>query len=336
MADKKIGDITVYEDDDGKAVWEFEGKVQSDTPLDTKAQDFAGAINELFSYGGEGGEEWTPPDWWLEVPEPKDYEINLLVNIYGIGTASNAPNKIKLQMATSDGEFWAGQGPLTVDWGDGTIDSYAHNRWGSVEHSYTKTGQYVIRAEVTEQSNFLQQIVDNATLLIAKLGDKIIINDGSGTSSYQRAFYGRRALCWVKFNGTGGLPYYHGFDGDIALKRIDMTVPPEVIPQNTFANTNYGGKFDFSQVVKIESYGLQNTTFKKLNLPKCVEIEHNGISDNFVLEEISAPICTAVGNSAFSMCQKLSKAEFAEDCEYGTNCFSGCLSLTPRPDGSII
>lgn len=47
MADIKIGDIAVYEDDDGKAVWEFEGKVQSDIPLDTDAQDFAGAINEI-------------------------------------------------------------------------------------------------------------------------------------------------------------------------------------------------------------------------------------------------------------------------------------------------
>ncbi len=47
MADQEIGKITVSEDDDGKAVWEFEGKVQSDIPLDTDAKDFAGAINEL-------------------------------------------------------------------------------------------------------------------------------------------------------------------------------------------------------------------------------------------------------------------------------------------------
>ncbi len=47
MADQEIGKITVSEDKDGKAVWEFEGKVQSDIPLDTEAQDFAGAINEL-------------------------------------------------------------------------------------------------------------------------------------------------------------------------------------------------------------------------------------------------------------------------------------------------
>ena len=57
MADIKIGDIAVYEDDDGKAVWEFEGKVQSDIPLDTDAQDFAGAINELKKLSEQGGGE---------------------------------------------------------------------------------------------------------------------------------------------------------------------------------------------------------------------------------------------------------------------------------------
>lgn len=57
MADIKIGDIAVYEDDDGKAVWEFEGKVQSDIPLDTDAQDFAGAINELKKLSEMGGGE---------------------------------------------------------------------------------------------------------------------------------------------------------------------------------------------------------------------------------------------------------------------------------------
>lgn len=57
MADTKIGNISVYEDDDGKAVWEFEGKVQSDIPLDTEAQNFAEAINELKKLSEQGGGE---------------------------------------------------------------------------------------------------------------------------------------------------------------------------------------------------------------------------------------------------------------------------------------
>lgn len=55
MADTKFGNISVYEDDDGKAVWEFEGKVQSDIPLDTEAQNFAEAINELKKLSAERG-----------------------------------------------------------------------------------------------------------------------------------------------------------------------------------------------------------------------------------------------------------------------------------------
>ena len=47
MDDKEIGKILVSENDDGKAVWEFEGLVTSDVPLDTESQDFANAINEL-------------------------------------------------------------------------------------------------------------------------------------------------------------------------------------------------------------------------------------------------------------------------------------------------
>lgn len=56
MDDNEIGKILVSENDDGKAVWEFEGLVTSDTPLDTESQDFAGAINELYDlFSEEGG-----------------------------------------------------------------------------------------------------------------------------------------------------------------------------------------------------------------------------------------------------------------------------------------
>ncbi|MBP1560360.1 MAG: hypothetical protein J6C96_03845 [Oscillospiraceae bacterium] len=54
--DVKIGTIKVSEDEDGKALWEFEGKVGSDIPLLTEAQNFAEAINELFQLGSGGGD----------------------------------------------------------------------------------------------------------------------------------------------------------------------------------------------------------------------------------------------------------------------------------------
>lgn len=47
MDDNEFGNISVSENEDGIAVWEFTGQVTSDIPLDTEAQDFANAINEL-------------------------------------------------------------------------------------------------------------------------------------------------------------------------------------------------------------------------------------------------------------------------------------------------
>lgn len=86
MADTKFGEISVYEGDDGKAVWEFEGKVQSDIPLDTEAQDFAGAINELKKLSAEGGGDSdddsepnyiSDPDWEIfkNLPEPASNQV---------------------------------------------------------------------------------------------------------------------------------------------------------------------------------------------------------------------------------------------------------------------
>lgn len=84
IADTKIGNISVYEDNDGKAVWEFEGKIQSDIPLDTDAQDFAGAINELKKLSEQGGgeDDFEPnyindPDWEIfkNLPEPASNQV---------------------------------------------------------------------------------------------------------------------------------------------------------------------------------------------------------------------------------------------------------------------
>lgn len=285
----------------------------------------------LYGDGDEPSEEWQPPDHWLKVPEPDDYEINLLVNIYSTA-ASNSGITIHISRPA---DMYTGFGPVSADWGDGTVDSYDGSEngqsWSYLQHSYTDTGQYVIKIKASDQSCFLQRIQENATILIAKLGGKIIVNNSK--KSTQESLCNHRALCWIKFNGTGGLPE-KGFGNDPALKRIDMAVPPEIIPRSAFYNTNYGGKFDFSEVSALEEYALQGSDFKKIELPKCVSIGESACSPVVTLEEIAAPLCTSVGNNGFNNCSKLSRAEFAEDCTFGATCFTGCWSLYPRPDGS--
>lgn len=59
MENEKLGEMTVEEDTDGKAVWVFEGKIKTDVPLETDAQDIVGAINELFQSGSGGGDVFS-------------------------------------------------------------------------------------------------------------------------------------------------------------------------------------------------------------------------------------------------------------------------------------
>lgn len=130
MADKEIGKITVSEDDDGKAVWEFEGKVQSDIPLDTEAQDFASAINELKKLLLEGGGDiytkpWTRPSDWAVLPIPDDNQVIFLVT-----TALNSTPYCSIRTRPLDQYAFPenkGSYPenltISVDWGDGNTST---------------------------------------------------------------------------------------------------------------------------------------------------------------------------------------------------------------------
>ena len=212
MADTKFGEIAVYEDDDGKAVWEFEGKVRSDIPLDTEAQDFAGAINELKKLSERGGgEEWQPPSDWLEVPEPGEWEANFLIEIRNVFTFSFS--------FRDPVNGWNGHGILTIDWGDGTVETfegYTIDEQGNFvgtsrvyvnSHTYASPGQYVIKTVTDDLSCGLAAAADTisvyghsgANLLIAKTGKNIRFNKGWGSSN-QGAFAGSYRLRWLKVN----------------------------------------------------------------------------------------------------------------------------------------
>lgn len=365
MADIKIGDITVYEDDDGKAVWEFEGKVQSDIPLDTKAQDFAGAINELKKLSeGEGG-EWQPPDDWLEVPEPGAWEANFLIEIR---------NKMTFGMSFYDPtNGYQGRGNVIIDWGDGTVETYVGYtvdeqgfQWGNPRarfhsHTYAEQGQYVVKATVDELSCFLYNVRDaeygsqSVNILIAKTGKKICLDkyeghEGSGTFGFNYRLH------WAKINGSSKMQGNGGFQDCVSLKRLDLAVPMTEIPPHCFSYANIPKNFDFSKITKIDTYGFYNANLpEKIFLPECMEIGANAfyvsgileisapkctavsasaLSYNYFLSSFYAPACTSVGSGAFNGCYALETAEFAEDCTFGTNCFQNCYSLYTRPDGS--
>ncbi len=368
MADIKIGDIAVYEDDDGKAVWEFEGKVQSDIPLDTDAQDFAGAINELkkLSEAG-GGDDWQPPKDWLEVPEPGEWEANFLIEI------RNIPTFYLWLLHPKTGEH--GYGNVTVNWGDGTVETYegcSPDDWPQTprrseyhSHTYSESGQYIVKVLADEFSCFLNRVRDknygsqSVNLLIAKTGKNICLvnvpDDPSGWRSSDGTFGYNFRLRWVKINGSSQMQQ-NGFNNCTSLKRLDLAEPMREVPKFCFQLTSVPRNFDFFKIQKIDEYGFSQAilpseiilpectemgkrsfnycTAEEVSAPKCAKVADYAFSSNRYLKIFSAPLCTSAGGYSFEGCSSLEASEFSDDCVYGTNCFYNCYSLYPRPDGS--
>ena len=223
--------------------------------------------------GGSGGgdEDWTPPEDWLPVPEPGAYEICLLIDV--ISTS----NKLQINLGRPE-DSNNGYGTLTIDWGDGTVESWKGIDttedlslvWSVEYHAYEATGQYVIKILATEQSCFFQDISfsTNIKILIVKCGDEIILNndDISGsTSSTQNVFYNRQYLQYAKIGGKGGLPRSNAFYQCFSLRKIDIGIPPSVIPTTTFGSCYNLRKFDFSEVTEIQKRGFTGSYFLKLD-----------------------------------------------------------------------
>lgn len=313
------------------------------TPLLTDAQDIAGAINELFQYDPGGGDEedWQPPKEWIPVPEPRAYELYFLIEI----TEVTQPNPYIRFYLCDPITGYTGYGPLTIDWGDGTVTTAAGmdegESWGFdvTEHTYTETGQFLIKITATEQSCQLWWLIcayagnmNFSAVLIAKLGSEIMIN---GDKNYGNTiFTNQYKLHYLKISGKGGLPTSSPFASCYALRKIDIDIPPTFIPYYSFNRCYMLKKFDFSAVTEISQYALYESYFRKLDLPKCVSIGNSAIAYCSQLEEVNAPICESVGYAGFEYDYTLEKVTFAENCIFGANCFRECRNLYPRPDGS--
>lgn len=106
-----------------------EVRLSKDTPLLTDAQDLAGAINELFSYGEGGGEDyvkpWKRPSDWPVLPAPNDNQVIFLVT-----TALNPSPYCSVGTRPLDQYAFPennGSYPedltINIDWGDGNTST---------------------------------------------------------------------------------------------------------------------------------------------------------------------------------------------------------------------
>lgn len=287
-------------------------------PLDTENRELYSILNELFQGGSEGG-DWQPPEWWIPVPEPKEYEIYILVWV------TNANNKfdLRLQNKETEGSGFAG---VFADWGDGTDTSYpAEFYWGSVEHKFQEPGQYLIKIVTSESLNvvYAHGSIQNCYWQIVKTGSNILfvtdIKDEN--KSYGTPLSNHNRLKYIKINNAKGLPFdktNYYFERDYALQKIELKKAMSGnIPDRCF---NGNAFMDLQQILDGNSV---------------TSVGEFAFADCHSLRKIIFPNCTSVGNYAFQNCYNLQEVVVADNCTFGTDCFQNCYSLFPRPDGSV-
>ena len=300
-----------------------------DTPLLTESPDIVGAINEVFLLGS-GDDDWQPPADWLPVPEPEPYEMYFLVEVTNLLAA-----EIEIRICDPETEYM-GFGPLKVDWGDGTAENYegypTGQMWGWLSHKYTEQGQFLIKINASEQSSCLNNLRKNPITLIMKLGDEICVT--SDAVHIENSFFDQYRLHYVKLSGKNGL-YKSAFSRCYALRKIDIKNPLPAIQSYCFNGCLRLKHLDFSNAEQIDGSALGNSGITVIDAPKCKIISEYGANICYSLEKVNAPLCSSVGDWAFSNDTSLSEAVFAENCTFGSGCFANCYNLYPHPDGSV-
>lgn len=290
-------------------------------------------------WSGAPSPDWQPPESWIEVPEPGPWEVYCLVDIcLKLEFGLEFRNPVRTQSVI---------GNITVDWGDGNIESYEGDNMYSpkeIKHLYEAEGQYLIKTTVDGQSCLFSITSDYGTrpeiakaLLIAKLGENICLDYHGGNYRHGNNFNDHKKLRMVKINGNTPLTH-NCFYYCTSLNKIEMKYPPVLIPRNCFSG-NYclsENGIDLSKVTEIGEYAFDYCySLKKLNLPNCTNIKESAFLSCYPLQSVYAPLCTNLGDSCFYFCSSLSEISVKENCTFGNQCFYGCYNLYPRPDGLI-
>ena len=292
--------------------------------------------------GGSGSDEWTPPDHWLDMPDP---ELNQVI-MYVEAEAGDVAPIIGLYGANYDGG--------TIDYGDdGYTYSYPAGYGYNVYHVYQTAGQYVItitaagcevylNANGTNVAFMVGQIIsssfggynssDNQCKCIRaiKVGSNVQLDTGTAPISSQ--YYGDN-LVYLEFLGT-----IKNSDPTFTLlrklKKIKVGIPPETFGDNTFMECNSLEKADCLQNLKVIPSGMFSGCYalKNVDLPAATSEGGAAFKTNcYSLHTVNAPKLAEITADEFSSCYSLQSLTLADGCNFNGNTFSNCPQLYPKP-----
>ena len=340
MADENY--IDLYKDDEsGKVGTSIAGKdvvlldapevlLSPDTPLLTNAQDVAGAINELFQSGGEGGDDWALPENWINIPEPKQNQIVILIEV-----PADRVNNLSYP-ALGIGSSYGFSGG-SVDWGDGYVDNMDYSVDDKYAHIYSKAGLYIVTincsdnmqgislyysslgqshvsgdiipgGEESKHSFSMNQAPQNIWVRAVKFGNNTYISLGS--SQPMKSMF--QNIVYVKYCGNSFDFVYNKtglFTNCWFLCKIDFEVLPSEIPASMCSACYSLKTIDFAKNVKnIPSAAFYNCYgILKADLLSAESMEYNSLSGCYMLKEINAPKLTRMADQSFRDCYGLRK-----------------------------
>lgn len=126
------------------------------------------------------------------------------------------------------------------------------------------------------------------------------------------------------------------FSSSYWLRKIILPIYEGDIPANFASSCNLLEEIEMPKINKIGTYAFSACyKLSKVDISGCTEIGRSAFNNCACLAEVYAPNCTYIDDRAFEYCCSLKKITVAEGCTFGSNCFAGCDSLFPRPDGSV-
>lgn len=286
------------------------------------------------------------PDFelWQQLPDPAHNQFVSLIRVANI----NDDYVCYAWGQCDEGVVSAGSMPVTIDWGDGTIDNYdlavdkneqtgdpsdgAHSWYYT--HIYSSPGDYIVimTSGNVGLCSHMYTMSTGFRDTMAKFGDSIhpenYWSNGIAATGLSKQF-----LKYLKISSntdfTKGTGYFSGFN---YLRRIEYGGPPLTeIPNNTFSNC-YAlniDNWDLSAVVTVGSSAFNSCyQLSNINLPNCETINYSAFSNCTNLSSINLPVCQTIDDYVFSSCNSLKSVTLNACTSVGQYAFYNCYSLT--------
>lgn len=358
MADENY--IYLYKDgESGKAGTVIAGKdvvlldasevlLSPDTPLLTNAQDVAGAINELFQSGGEGGDDkWVRPSDWPTLGEPAENQIIMLITTqWALGLPSSGFT-VYANPSGISGKVLSGS--LIVDWGDGEVESIPLNgTFQSIDHNWynfdgmspptwhkgpvLNNGAHVFVIKIT--------FPDDVYFYCATTrGEPLDIHVGKNVNFYSsmgnfKMIEHIKFFDWVPSNDNIFTDSSHSvIDEGYVLRKVETTIPWKIIPQYMFNRCYSLDEFDFSECEEVMNYGFADCTrLSEIKAPKLTTVGNSSFQACYALKNVNSPKLASAAYSAFTNCRNLENIVHADGWTYTANSFSNCYKYYDNPN----